>query len=150
MMAFTADILIHSRDGEPIAAVEVKNAADLSLEVARAFRRNMLAHGAAPPGAYFLLVSEDIGYLWEEQDGETLDAAPTLEFPMTEMLARYSSALDRRERLAGAVLEIVVLRWLLDLTQGPQERVQEARGTLGRSGFLAAIRGGTANAQARV
>ncbi len=147
-MAFVADILIHAPDGRPVAVVEVKNAEDLSPEVATALRRNMVAHGAVPAGAYFLLVSQDIGYLWEEQDGETLDTPPSLEFPMTEVVARYSTVSDRRKRLFGAVLEIVVLRWLLDLAQGPPERREEAEATLGPSGFLAAISGGSVIPQA--
>ena len=74
------DILIQSPQGNSIAVVEVKNRQNLSRDVATAFRRNMLVHGLLSQTPYFLLTSQDIGFLWKEAKEENLDAPQTMNF----------------------------------------------------------------------
>ncbi|HVB72500.1 MAG TPA: hypothetical protein VNE38_02995, partial [Ktedonobacteraceae bacterium] len=66
MTAYRPDILIQSPQGKPIAVVEVKNRQHFSRDIAREYRRNLLTHGFYPHGPYFLLTSQDKGYLWTE------------------------------------------------------------------------------------
>lgn len=136
------DILIRSAEGNPIAVVEVKNQQNLSRDVATKLRRNMVAHGLLPQIPYFLLTSQDVGYLWKEPKQVSLDAPPTYEFPMDKVVARYLKR-EPGQRLHGAELELVVLQWLTDLALGTQKVVEEPEKTLALSGFNESIKGAT-------
>ena len=149
-MVFLADILISTRDGQPIGVVEVKNRRDLSREVAMKLRRNMLVHGLLPQIPYFLLLSQDTGFLWKEAWQGRLHAKPTYEFPMGKVVARYLPEIGAKERLREAQLELLVLQWLSDLAGVAQEAIEEPERSLELSGFLRSIRGATVVAQAQL
>jgi hypothetical protein len=63
MKMFVPDLVIQDNKGNPIAVVEVKSRADLSQDVAIQIRRSMLARGLPAQIPYFLLLSQDEGYL---------------------------------------------------------------------------------------
>src|SRR5947209_667162 len=136
------DILIRSPQGYPIAVVEVKNQQNLSRDVATKFRRNMVAHGLLSHVPYFLLTSQDVGFLWKEPKNNNLDAPPTFEFPMDKVVTRYLKR-EPGQRLYGAELELLVLQWLTDLSKGTQKVVEEPEETLALSGFNDSIKGAT-------
>jgi hypothetical protein len=136
------DILIKSPQGFPIAVVEVKNQQNLSRDVATKLRRDMVAHGFLPQIPYFLLTSQDVGFLWKEPKHVSFDAPPTYEFPMDKVVARYLKR-EPGQRLYGAELELVVLQWLTDLALGTQKVVEEPEKTLALSGFNESIKGAT-------
>jgi hypothetical protein len=136
------DILIRSPEGYPIAVVEVKNRQNLSRDVATELRRNMVVHGLLPRVPYFLLTSQDVGFLWKGAKEENLDAPPTYEFPMEKVVARYLKR-EPEHRLYGAVLELLVLQWLNDLTRGAHKTTEEPEKTLALAGFNESIRGAT-------
>ncbi len=136
------DILIRDPDGFPIAVVEIKNRQNLSRDVATEMRRNMIAHGLPSRVPYFLLLSQDVGYLWKEPKQGNADAPPTYEFPMSPIVTRYLRR-DPNERLYGAELELLALQWLTDLTLKPERDTEEPEKTLARAGFNEAIRGAT-------
>ena len=144
------DFLVRSQDGQPIAAIEVKNPQELSRDDAASLRRNMLAHGMLPRTPYFLLLSQDTGFLWNESGHKTLNAPTAYEFPMGEVVRRYLPEGDAKERLRGSQLELVVLQWLLSLTSSSQEVKAEPEKSLAPSGFLDSIKGATIIAEARV
>ena len=134
------DILIQSPQGNSIAVVEVKNRQNLSRDVATAFRRNMLAHGLLSQTPYFLLTSQDIGFLWKEAKEENFDALPDYEFSMDKVVSRYIKQ-KSGERLYEPVLDLVVFQWLLDLTMGTQKSLEEPERTLALAGFNESIKG---------
>lgn len=136
------DILIKNPQGFPIAVVEVKNQQNLSRDVATKLRRNMVAHGFLAQIPYFLLASQDVGFLWKEPKHVSFDAPPTYEFPMDKVVARYLKR-EPGQRLYGAELELVVLQWLTDLALGTQKVVEEPEKTLALSGFNESIKGAT-------
>ena len=86
----TADILIQSPEGNPIAVVEVKNIPNLTRDEAVQLRRNLADYGVPFQTPFFLLLSQDIGFLWKDSKYENLDSQPTYEFPMDRVVARYS------------------------------------------------------------
>ena len=147
-MTYRADILLASPSGEPIVAVEVKNREGLSREVATRLRRNMLAHGLLLDLPYFLLVSQDAGFLWKGQDEEGLAGAPTQQFSMRGVLLRYLPGLQIQERLPGSQLQLVVLKWLVDLTELRVEPSEEPEKSLALSGFLESVKGARVTAEA--
>jgi hypothetical protein len=147
MSNLRSDIFITDHDGNPVAALEVKNRENLSREVATVLRRNLIVHGNAPAAPYFLLVSQDAGYLWKNAKPEDIDAPPDYQFPLNTVLARYLPSEPKR-RLSGAELELVLLQWLIELTLEHPKSREEPERTLARAGFDDAIRGGRVVAEA--
>jgi hypothetical protein len=135
------DILIMDRQGRPAAAVEVKAREQLSPEVAAALRHNLTVHGYAPPTPYYLLLTQDVGYLWKQPDPTRLDASPDYQFPLDRVIERYLKSGPKR-RLGEAELELVLLQWLIGLTLEQPTPTEEPELTLARAGFDQAIRGG--------
>lgn len=140
MAVFRPDILIQSPQGRPIAVVEVKNRQNFSRDIAKEYRRNLLTHGMYPQGPYFLLVSQDVGFLWTNTKENILDAEPSYEFPMKNVVARYLKR-EPGERLYKFELDLVVDQWLFDLTNGTQKTLEEPEKTLELAGFNQLIRG---------
>lgn len=136
----TADFLIQSPDGDSIAVVEVKNIENLTREEAIQVRRSLAHYGVPLHAPFFLLLSQDVGFLWKDSESEKLDSSPTYVFPMSNVVARFS---DRKagEILYKAEFSILILRWLNRLTLEPQDSSKEPERTLALSGFLEAVKG---------
>lgn len=143
------DILIQSLEGDTIAVVEVKNLRDLTRDEAIQIRRSLVDYGVPVQVPFFMLLSQDIGFLWKDSKYENLDAPPMYTFPMGNVVARYS---DRKpgERLYEAEFEILALRWLNHLTIKAYSNSEEPEKTLALSGFIEAIEGAYALFEAEV
>lgn len=120
--------------------MEVRNRQNFSRDIAREYRRNLLEHGLYPQGPYFLLASQDTGYLWTETKEKVLDAEPSYEFPMKNVVSRYMKTTPG-ERIYGSVFELVMLQWLSDLSSGTTKATEEPEKTLERAGFNQSIKG---------
>lgn len=136
------DILIRSPQGYPIAFVEVKNRQNMYRDVATELRRNLVHSGVPSQVPYFMLLSQDVGFLWKGTKSENLDEPPAYEFPMDKVVRRYLELEDNR-RIYGVVLELLVQQWLNDLTTSSQEPTEEPEKTLALSGFNESIKGAT-------
>lgn len=147
MLAFRPNILIATPSGYPIAIVEVGNRQNLTAEVAIELRSNLIAHGLLPQIPYFLLVSQDTGFLWRGTSESSPDAPPAYEFPMDKVVARYFRGAVNR-RLLNMSLELIVYQWLLDIAEGVQEPTEEPERALAAAGFIQAIRGAVVSAEA--
>jgi hypothetical protein len=135
-----ADILIRDANGKTLAVVEVKNIQNLSRDEAMQLRRNLTDFGVPFQAPFYLLLSQDVGFLWKDSSYENLDVPPMYEFPMEDVVARYSHG-KAGERLYGAVFEILALRWLNNLTAQPPTIDKEPERTLAQAGFLYAVQG---------
>ncbi|HVB23646.1 MAG TPA: hypothetical protein VNG51_17040 [Ktedonobacteraceae bacterium] len=136
------DFLIRNAQGYPIAVVEVKNRQNLSPDVAKKLRSNMVARGVPSQVPYFLLLSQDVGFLWNGTKQDNPDALPSYEFPMNKIVSRYFKD-SSEKRLYGEVFELLVLQWLNDLMAGIQKASEEPEKTLALSGFNESIQGAT-------
>ncbi len=58
------DILIRDPEGYPLAVVEVNNLPDLSRNMATELRHNLIEYGVPARVPYFLILSQDMGFLW--------------------------------------------------------------------------------------
>lgn len=134
------DILIQSSDGDMIAIVEVKNLRDLTSNEATQLRQSLVRYGLPAEVPFFMLLSQDIGFLWKDSTYENLDAPPMYTFPMQNVVARFSSR-KPGERLYEAEFEILALRWLNHLTIKEYNSSEEPEKTLEVSGFIEAIEG---------
>jgi len=134
-----ADILLRTPGGDPIAVIEAKGAMNLTPELAVDIRRRMLAHGLPAHVPYFLLLTQERGYLWQDSALLRSDTPPTIEFPMTEVVTRYLPAAPGA-RLHGVQLELLLVQWLTELVAQMPRSQGEPERTLGKTGFLEAIR----------
>lgn len=135
------EIQIRARNGLPIAVVEVKNIAHLSPDAATELRDNFIKHGLLASVSHFLLVSQDVGYLWRPCEPLVPQAPPSSAFDMRPMVARYLPAFDPAHRLLGSALELLVVQWLSDLVHGSPGSANDPERSLAACGFLEAIRG---------
>jgi hypothetical protein len=134
-----ADILLRNSRGEAIAVVEAKGAMNLTPALAMDIRRRMLAHGLPAHLPYFLLLSQERGYLWQDSQALRSDTPPTVELPMAEVVKRYFPA-EPGTRLHGVQLELLLVQWLTDLAAGASVSESEPERSLKKVGFLDAIR----------
>lgn len=142
-LAFPSDIVVKDPEGWPIAMIEIKNRLGLTRSVATAIRRNMLGYGLVSRRApFFLVVSQNAGYVWRQQSNTVLDDPPTTEFPMGPVLRHYARWLAPDQRLSGSSLEFVVANWLADQATGHGPDLQDATAPLDEIGFLEAIEDG--------
>lgn len=137
------DILIRSEDDEPIAVVEIKNRRNMTPLIAQQIRRNLLVHGLSRPTRYFLLLTQDKGYVWMKPASSSFDAPPDREFSMSEVVDRYLPLDDPDRRFRERELSLIVLRWLDDLASGHANTSREPERVLSDVGFLDAIDAGT-------
>lgn len=135
------DLLIRSFDGRPIAIVEVQSRQNLSRDVAIEIRRTMLERGLPNQIPYFLLLSQDAGYLWKGLNQNDPEAPPTYEFPMDNVVTHYSNR-EPGQRLYKTELEYSILHWLTNLSTKTQEASEEPEKTLALAGFNDAIKRG--------
>ncbi|HWS83310.1 MAG TPA: hypothetical protein VN207_03535 [Ktedonobacteraceae bacterium] len=138
MRTFQPSLVIEDSYERPIAVVEVTSLSDMSLDVVMEIRRSMLERGLPAHIPYFLLLSQDIGFLWKDDPSLSVDSPPNYEFPMDTVMVRYSKK-PLEQRLYTGELEYLFLLWLMDLRAQPQEMVEEPEKKLTHAGFMDAI-----------
>lgn len=137
-----ADVLVKGLDGRPVAVVEVKNRPDLRAGIAASIRRNLITHGMVNQSVpYFLLVSQDAGFLWDQRSKSHPDDPPAVEFSMEPVVGYYVRWLAPDTRLDGSALEFVVANWLADQSIGNGPAFPETTEQLAAVGFLEAVEG---------
>lgn len=141
MDTFIPDLLIKDPDGKPVAVIEVKSRESLPASLAMEIRRQMLEHGLSERIPYFLLLSQDDGYLWKGSKYPDPDTPPVYHFPMKSVINRYSSK-SPDQRLYETELELLVLHWLANVIAKHQEMTEEPEKTLVHSGFSDSIENG--------
>jgi hypothetical protein len=137
---FVPDLLIEDIQGKPIAVVEVKAQRNLTIDDATEIRHSMLDRGLPGQIPYFLLLSQDVGYLWKGAQLIDPDAPPGYEFPMGKVIARYENDPDRR--IYESELSLLMLQWLTHLSTKALKATEEPEKTLAQAGFNDSIRNG--------
>ena len=133
------DITIRKRDGRPIAIVEVKNKRVLTERDASYLRHTFLTHGLMEDVPYFLVLSQDVGYLWHQEASTGPEVETYTRFSMDGVLKRFMSEADLDVRLHGAELELVVWQWLTEIAGNGLNAEHEPECKLRSSGFLDAL-----------
>lgn len=137
-----SDFLIHAPDGTLAAAIDVKNHKSMSLRMAIELRRHKWSEGLLPPADYYVLLSQDVGFIWAHQRDAGPDAPPSIEFSTAAIIESYVPSLAAGARLDNAALELVVRAWLDDVNH-QEHHADAVEQQLARIGFLDAIRNGT-------
>jgi hypothetical protein len=136
------DFIVESPEYTIQLAAEAKALRNLTSGDAAQLRRNLLAHGTAPPANFFLLLSPEHFYLWK--DGKTVDVLPpdyTIEAP--PILQRKTGEVPVA-RLTSISFEMVAFSWLDEVIHCPtKDQAAEIAGTwIVESGLYDAIRNG--------
>jgi hypothetical protein len=138
------DILINNDNGT-IAVIEVKNRKNLNIEDAKKVRRNILAHQSLK-SKYFVLVSQEYGYVWDNEKSLQLLDNPLISFSMQDIVSRYYKRLNNYEnRLRENELELIVAQWVNDLVKTKERNnfTSEPEQKLAEGGFIDTIHGAT-------
>ena len=135
-MNYKPDIIIKKKNNELIAAVEIKNRKNLTREIAIDFRRNIMAHGLTQEYHYFLIISQDTGYLWGNKDTQDLDSAPDKEFSMKSIIKKHAITHGKNIRFRESELELIIFQWLNDLTFKQKDYNQKIEKSLYDTGFI--------------
>jgi hypothetical protein len=146
------DVVVHDADRNVLALVEVKNRQGLSPEVAASFRRNLMTHGIVYGWSrFFLIVSQDTGFLWDQMSLPPGDgSAPTAAFPMASVVRHYLPSFADGAWLSGSQLELAVVQWLWDLARDAESRPREPEAALGETEFLRLIKGGRVDTEIEI
>lgn len=140
MTAFQSDLVIQNEEGFPVALIEVTNPRHLSLDTAMEIHRYIMERGLLGYTPYFLLLSQDKGYLWKNTKNENPDSLPDYEFSMEKVVNRYMKDL-MGQRLYTEVLEFLVLQWLTIMAGSETNSGEEPENILAESGFNDSIKG---------
>jgi hypothetical protein len=138
MQTLQPNITIEDSNESPIAAVEITSLPNVESDEAIKIRSYMLERGLPAHIPYFLLLSQDIGFLWKDDPSLKADSPPNYEFPMDTVMTRYSKK-PLEQRLYTGELEYLFLRWLMDLRAQPQEMMEASDKKLTDVGFTDAI-----------
>lgn len=149
-MSSQTDVLVVDGRDTPVAAIEVKNRPNLQPAEATVIRRNLLVHRLIAPVDYFMLVSQEVGYLWGPAKREAIDAQPDLSFPMGPVVERYSVEPNASGRLFESQLELLVSSWIQELTSRASRAEGEPELSLEHAGFIPAVRCGRVATEARL
>lgn len=128
------------KNGDLAGVVALNNRKHLVLEEAVKHYTSIFAERNYD--RYFLLVSQDYGYLWTPSSVKEY-AEPAVEFSMRQIVSRYFMDFDPESRLRGYVLHMIVCNWLYDLVSISEqsELEQEPEKVLAPTGFLSHIQG---------
>lgn len=132
------DFAAYDRAGQLKVVVEAKRRTHTSAEWASKFRRNLMAHGNAPPSELFAIVAPDKIYVW--RGGAPLDARPDTEIDARPILAPYfERARVDPERIDALAFELLVAWWLEDIARREGAAADDP---LNGSGLPQALAGG--------
>jgi hypothetical protein len=110
------DMMIYSRRGEPVLAVEIKGLIHKDENWATRYRQGLIEHDAIPAARYFLFALPDKFYLWDNNAPSS--APPSYTADALSLLARdYERANVDANTLHGTAFELLLLSWFHRLTQ---------------------------------
>jgi hypothetical protein len=133
-----SDIMVRDPVGRNLVEVEVRARQGTDLAWAEQYRSNMLARGWRPAAGFFLLVTQDSAYLWEETGREMRPRPPDGRAEVGELLGKPAAD------YSGGDFELLLSGWLTLLISpreddGPANAIQRM---LGQFGILEALEGG--------
>lgn len=141
------DITVQSATGDDVLVVEVKARRGRDQDWAIQLHRNLMAHDVTGPVRYFLLITPDDAYLWDQQRERGALALPTATAPTDDLVD--PRLLDTAAR-DGQAMELLVTAWVRSLVaeMSPDNLSAAARTLLIDSGLYDHLRNGSVLIQA--
>jgi hypothetical protein len=137
-----ADIVIQAPDHRVIAIAEVKGGESVPADLAARFRANLISHSriyALAP--FFLMIWQNVGYLWDQRPGVDPTQPATQVFPMAAVVSHYLPWRQDGERLSSTELGLATARWLDHLANPLPQRDAPRSPVLEGTDFLDSIQG---------
>ena len=139
MQGFNYDLMIYDSRQMPIAFIELKNQENIDENLAVEFRKNIMLNNGYIRAPYFLLLSQKKGFLWKDIN-KNLEELPTTNFNMGEVIEKYMP--DKENYwFKKSELEMIVFKWLLELSYLREFPENPAEEELAKIYFLQAIKG---------
>jgi hypothetical protein len=139
---YHADIIARAPDGRIIAIADINNRIDLNSAVAVEFRRSLIADDQLDPRIPFLLVvSQDVGLLWDRGASGQPFVNPSTEFPTAPIMSYYLPWFDPAKRLGASEVQHTVARWLRDIAFEDTDRPTHIDKQFEGTQFLEALQG---------
>jgi hypothetical protein len=148
MQDYIPDIVVKDSNGQYLAFIEIKNGQKITFESEplTEYFRDLLTYYNFPRVPYFLIVSQEKGYLWE---GSKLPVtSPDVEFSIANVVKRYAS--EQNSWLRGYQLESVVLDWLHDLARLENKSKKEPERLPELAEFVNTLQGSYAQREAKL
>ncbi len=145
-----ADIVVRSPVGNTIAVVELRNWRSLQLEVATTVLDEFRDADLLANSSYFLVISQEKGFLWHKDQRDLNEFLAPLEFPTKNIVDRYLPGLAADDRLRENELRSVILQWLINLTWLTEESENEPEKLLIPTGFTGRLQGATVLTEVRL
>lgn len=147
---YRADIVVRAPDGRIVAIAEINNRIDLNSNVAVDFRRDLIADNQLDPWIPFLLViSQDVGFLWDRGASGQPFVNPSASFPTSSILEHYLPWYDPAKRLSNEEVQHTVARWLRDIASNESGRPTDVDASLMKTTFLEAMHGASVSTDDR-
>lgn len=137
-MRFQSDFALYDSDGRLVGLVEAKARFGRSAEWATQLRRNLIVDAGLKPTPFFLLVTPDHVYPWQDA-GPQPGVPPTLTIDARPMLTPCApSGALQADSIDPLTFEMIVGRWLQDLSFPDDDgtRVRTVPPELADSGLL--------------
>ena len=131
---------VYSSQNIPIAIIEFKNLDRMDENFAIQFRKNMILENNYFTAPFFLLLSQNIGFLWKNS-GLHPEEPPTISFSVKEIIEKYFPTEDKDKWLSKPELEMVIFGWLMELSYLREIPESKAEKILADNNFLQAIKG---------
>jgi hypothetical protein len=138
MRADGPDIII-SGDRGIVANVEIQNEAGWSRETAREYIRNLYSDSPPPASQFFLLISQDKGFLWRLDSTSRFTEQLPLEINLEPIFRRFVEPYNGSRRLQVTSLLPLVFDWLGRLALERSDADDPAPGVPEWQDFLQAI-----------
>lgn len=151
MLSERVDILIRNEQDEGIAVIEVKNQLRVPADIRDEYRKQLAGYGLLTGATYFLVLSQEMGFLWKGTPLVVLDTPPLLQFSMREIIQLYTQTTDpTARRLEESEVEFLVYGWMFDLTSELRNPDTKTEKLLATTGFIDAVKRGLVVAEASV
>ncbi len=140
-----ADLVVYDKNGQIAIIVEIKKKTGASVDWARKWRRNILAHGSIPDVKFFLIALPDRFYLWKDTASIPEPTTPTFDIDARPLLKPYLQKIDTPlQNISGQSFELVVSAWLTSILQNEQafNKQNNSLNWIKTSGLFETIRGG--------
>jgi len=119
------DFVAYKPDGSVVLLAEAKSRRGTSEAWAAKLRRNMMSHGVLPESEFFLIATPDRIYGWKQQNLPASEVPPQFQVDAEKALRPYLGSLEKtHEGISPSAFELVVLKWLTDISEARQEELE--------------------------
>lgn len=136
------DFVAYNTEGAIVLLAEAKTRHGTSEAWAAKLRRNMLAHGSLPRAKYFLIITPERMYGWNQENLTIDEVSPEFVVDARRVLASYFAKFGQDPASIGPIaFDLLVREWLTDAARSPDYLGADSSvDSLVSSGLLSSLR----------